>query len=116
MFPQIRFQCLGHRWGGFGQAGAIRHGITRALIQYDETLRPALRGAGFVTRRPLCRKKEGGPKEGEKKTSILQTITKFIRQTFYAGKKGASYAVFHFSLSQCVRSFGFFLENDGRIV
>ena len=30
--------------GGFGQAGAIRHGITRALIQYDETLRPVLRG------------------------------------------------------------------------
>ena len=33
-----------------GQAGAIRHGITRALMQYDETLRPALRAAGFVTR------------------------------------------------------------------
>ena len=47
--------------GGFGQAGAIRHGITRALIQYDETLRPALRGAGFVTRdaRAVERKKVG---------------------------------------------------------
>ncbi|SSZ29560.1 30S ribosomal protein S9 [Aggregatibacter aphrophilus] len=33
-----------------GQAGAIRHGITRALMEYDETLRPALRAAGFVTR------------------------------------------------------------------
>jgi len=33
-----------------GQAGAIRHGITRALIQYDETLRKPLRVAGFVTR------------------------------------------------------------------
>ena len=33
-----------------GQAGAIRHGITRALMQYDETLRSALRKAGFVTR------------------------------------------------------------------
>src|SRR6218665_2922513 len=33
-----------------GQAGAIRHGITRALMEYDETLRPALRKAGFVTR------------------------------------------------------------------
>ena len=32
-----------------GQAGAIRHGITRALMEYDETLRPALRAAGFVT-------------------------------------------------------------------
>src|SRR5574344_269677 len=33
-----------------GQAGAIRHGITRALMQYDESFRPALRKAGFVTR------------------------------------------------------------------
>ena len=36
--------------GSFGQAGAIRHGITRALIEFDETLRPSLRKAGFVTR------------------------------------------------------------------
>ena len=44
-----------------GQAGAIRHGITRALIQYDETLRPALRTAGLVTRdaREVERKKVG---------------------------------------------------------
>lgn len=44
-----------------GQAGAIRHGITRALMQYDETLRPALRTAGFVTRdaRRVERKKVG---------------------------------------------------------
>ena len=44
-----------------GQAGAIRHGITRALIEYDETLRPALRAAGFVTRdaRRVERKKVG---------------------------------------------------------
>jgi len=47
--------------GGFGQAGAIRHGITRALLEYDETLRPALRKAGFVTRdaRAVERKKVG---------------------------------------------------------
>ena len=36
--------------GTTGQAGAIRHGLTRALMQYDESLRPALRKAGFVTR------------------------------------------------------------------
>jgi small subunit ribosomal protein S9 len=44
-----------------GQAGAIRHGITRALMEYDETLRPALRKAGFVTRdaREVERKKVG---------------------------------------------------------
>ena len=47
--------------GGFGQAGAIRHGITRALLAYDETLRPSLRSAGFVTRdaRSVERKKVG---------------------------------------------------------
>ena len=33
-----------------GQAGAIRHGITRALLELDEALRPSLRAAGFVTR------------------------------------------------------------------
>ena len=44
-----------------GQAGAIRHGITCALIQYDESFRPALRKAGFVTRdaRAVERKKVG---------------------------------------------------------
>lgn len=44
-----------------GQAGAIRHGITRALMSYDETLRKPLRVAGFVTRdsREVERKKVG---------------------------------------------------------
>ncbi|WP_315043347.1 30S ribosomal protein S9 [Faucicola mancuniensis] len=44
-----------------GQAGAIRHGITRALIDSDETLKPALKEAGFVTRdaREVERKKLG---------------------------------------------------------
>lgn len=47
--------------GTTGQAGAIRHGLTRALMQYDETLRPTLRKAGFVTRdaREVERKKVG---------------------------------------------------------
>jgi small subunit ribosomal protein S9 len=47
--------------GGSGQAGAIRHGITRALMQYDEALRPTLRAAGYVTRdaREVERKKVG---------------------------------------------------------
>ena len=47
--------------GGSGQAGAIRHGLTRALIDYDETLRPVLRQAGWVTRdaRVVERKKVG---------------------------------------------------------
>ncbi len=47
--------------GVTGQAGAIRHGITRALIEYDDTLRKPLRAAGFVTRdaREVERKKVG---------------------------------------------------------
>lgn len=47
--------------GTTGQAGAIRHGITRALMEYDETLRSELRKAGYVTRdaREVERKKVG---------------------------------------------------------
>jgi len=60
---QDRFDVRVNVQGGgpSGQAGAIRHGITRALLKYDETLRPALRKAGFVTRdaREVERKKVG---------------------------------------------------------
>ena len=47
--------------GSFGQAGAIRHGISRALLLYDEELRPQLKKAGFLTRdsRKVERKKPG---------------------------------------------------------
>jgi small subunit ribosomal protein S9 len=47
--------------GESGQAGAVRHGITRALIEYDETLKPSLSKAGLVTRdaREVERKKVG---------------------------------------------------------
>ena len=47
--------------GNSGQAGAIRHGITRALMKFDESLRPALRKEGYVTRdaREVERKKVG---------------------------------------------------------
>jgi small subunit ribosomal protein S9 len=50
-----------HGGGNTGQAGAIRHGITRALIEYDESLKSDLRRAGFVTRdaREVERKKVG---------------------------------------------------------
>ena len=47
--------------GSSGQAGAIRHGISRALVDYNEELRPSLRSAGFLTRdaRMVERKKVG---------------------------------------------------------
>ena len=55
--------------GESGQAGAVRHGITRALIEYDATLKPALSGAGFVTRdaREVERKKVGFRKARRRK-------------------------------------------------
>ena len=58
-----RFDILENVNGGgeSGQAGAVRHGITRALIDYDETLKAALKKAGLVTRdaREVERKKVG---------------------------------------------------------
>jgi len=45
--------------GGFtGQAGAIRHGIARALIEADETLRPVLKKSGFLTRDPRMKERK----------------------------------------------------------
>jgi small subunit ribosomal protein S9 len=55
--------------GESGQAGAVRHGITRALIDYDATLKPALSNAGLVTRdaREVERKKVGFRKARRRK-------------------------------------------------
>jgi small subunit ribosomal protein S9 len=55
--------------GESGQAGAVRHGITRALIEYDATLKQTLSGAGFVTRdaREVERKKVGFHKARRRK-------------------------------------------------
>ena len=49
--------------GATGQAGAVRHGISRALIEFDPALRPKLKAAGFLTRDPreVERKKYGQP-------------------------------------------------------
>lgn len=54
--------------GGFtGQAGAIRHGISRALIESDEELRPILKKAGFLTRDPRMKeRKKYGLKKARK--------------------------------------------------
>jgi len=55
--------------GESGQAGAVRHGITRALMDYDETLKPTLSSAGLVTRdaREVERKKVGFHKARRRK-------------------------------------------------
>ena len=71
-----------------GQAGAIRHGITRALMEYDETLRPALRAAGFVTRdaRRVERKKVGlhkarrRPQYSKREFRVLSIYESIIRK------------------------------------
>ena len=61
MVKRFDIRVLVDGGGMTGQAGAIRRGITRALIEYDESLRPSLRKAGFVTRdaREVERKKVG---------------------------------------------------------
>ena len=60
--------------GGFtGQAGAIRHGITRALIKSDETLKPELNKAGFVTRDPRMKERK---KYGLKKSRRAPQFSK----------------------------------------
>jgi small subunit ribosomal protein S9 len=58
---QVDIKALVNGGGSFGQAGAIRHGISRALLEYDESLRPQLKSAGFLTRddRKVERKKPG---------------------------------------------------------
>jgi small subunit ribosomal protein S9 len=61
MLDQFDFKINVHGGGITGQAGAIRLGITRALVEFDENLRPAMRVAGFMTRdsRIVERKKVG---------------------------------------------------------
>ena len=68
--------------GSFGQAGAIRHGITRALMDYDESLRGTLRRAGYVTRdaREVERKKVGLRKARK------QRLQKLLVQTLLVSK------------------------------
>lgn len=50
--------CRVNGGGVTGQAGAIRHGLSRALLQYDEALRPALKKAGFLTRDPRMKERK----------------------------------------------------------
>jgi small subunit ribosomal protein S9 len=68
-----------HGGGESGQAGAVRHGITRALIDYDATLKPELSKAGFVTRdaREVERKKVGLAQSTSRET-VLQALTRWF--------------------------------------
>ena len=55
---QFDIVCRVNGGGVSGQAGAIRHGLSRALLQYDESLRPALKKAGFLTRDPRMKERK----------------------------------------------------------
>ena len=55
--------------GESGQAGAIRHGITRALVTYDEALKPALKKAGYVTRDPRMVERKKYGKHGARRST-----------------------------------------------
>ena len=61
--------------GPSGQAGAIRHGISRALLELDAELRPALKKAGFLTRDPREKeRRKYGLKKARKAIPVLQTL------------------------------------------
>ena len=61
LLEKLDIRAMVNGGGSFGQAGAIRHGISRALVEYDNELRPQLKKAGYLTRDPrkVERKKFG---------------------------------------------------------
>lgn len=76
--------CRVNGGGVTGQAGAIRHGISRALLQYDAELRPALKKAGFLTRRPENdRKKEIRSQGRSPCTPVLEALNFYRLQDEY---------------------------------
>jgi small subunit ribosomal protein S9 len=64
-----KFDCLARVSGGgiAGQAGALRHGIAKALVITDETLKPALRKSGFLTRDSRVRERKKYGQKGARK-------------------------------------------------
>ena len=64
-----KFDCVARIAGGglAGQAGALRHGLARALCQADETFRPLLRQSGFLTRDPRKRERKKYGQKGARK-------------------------------------------------
>ncbi len=79
--------CRVNGGGVTGQAGAIRHGIARALLQYDESLRPALKKAGFLYSVILVWKerKKYGLVGSSPCTTVLKEIICLSQKHFFAG-------------------------------
>lgn len=83
--------------GGFtGQAGAIRHGIARALLKVDPDLRPTLKKAGFLTRDPRMKERK---KYGLKKPAVLRNSPNGNRQNHTPSPMQAGVFVFSHVIS-----------------
>jgi len=68
MLDRFRFEINVTGGGVAGQAGAVRHGISRALTLYDETLRPILRKGGFLTRDPREKERKKFGRKGARRS------------------------------------------------
>ena len=101
--------------GTTGQAGAIRHGITRALMELDSGLRPALKKAGFVTRDPREKERQ----KSKKSVPVLQTLKKsFFKNKNPFGNFLQGIFLFHlkFSLQNFFGSQNFFSPSFKKII
>ena len=85
--------------GGFtGQAGAIRHGISRALVESSEELRPALKAEGFLTRDPRMKERNMVLKKQEKHHNS-QRDKKIQKETHVFQNMGSSFFVISYNLT-----------------
>ncbi len=73
LLEKLDIRAMVNGGGSFGQAGAIRHGISRALVEYDNELRPQLKKAGYLTRDPRkVERKKFGLKKARKSSQYSQ--------------------------------------------
>jgi len=68
LLDQFRIRANVHGGGMAGQAGAVRLGIARALVSYDENLRPVLRKGGFLTRDPRGKERKKPGRKGARRS------------------------------------------------
>ena len=61
--------------GSTGQSGALRHGIARALVKFNEEFRSPLKKNGFLTRDPRMKERKNTVLKSKKKTSVLKTLS-----------------------------------------
>ena len=74
LLEKLDIRAMVNGGGSFGQAGAIRHGISRALVEYDNELRPQLKKAGYLTRDPRkVERKKFGLKKARKSSQYSKS-------------------------------------------